>query len=267
MNLYELYKEYDDLIKRYNEYVVYSKPLVEIDQVKIVSGSKYIVVAPADVLDRLENEVATLEKAANEECSSNVITIGRNRLRSASSLSLSIKNAKHTSTTSVENCLDMLYRFYHKSTEREMSNHRVALQELHLAKNKTTDAEELKKLSLSQNLEVERHESTLKELSDKYDSAIELLSKYDKNRAVRVSSRTGSSYRLNYYDHENDKRSHVSLNNLVMIDNDASNMPLEHTAKRKQRNDTKKPLVKLNTLSIYEPLEILYDEYISNRKC
>lgn len=267
MNLYELYKEYDDLIKRYNEYVVYSKPLVEIDQVKIVSGSKYIVVAPADVLDRLENEVAMLEKAANEECSSNVITIGRNRLRSASSLSLSIKNAKHTSTTSVENCLDMLYRFYHKSTEREMSNHRVALQELHLAKNKTTDAEELKKLSLSQNLEVERHESTLKELSDKYDSAIELLSKYDKNRAVRVSSRTGSSYRLNYYDHENDKRSHVSLNNLVMIDNDASNMPLEHTAKRKQRNDTKKPLVKLNTLSIYEPLEILYDEYISNRKC
>lgn len=267
MNLYELYKEYDDLIKRYNEYVVYSKPLVEIDQVKIVSGSKYIVVAPADVLDRLENEVATLEKAANEECSSNVITIGRNRLRSASSLSLSIKNAKHTSTTSVENCLDMLYRFYHKSTEREMSNHHVALQELHLAKNKTTDAEELKKLSLSQNLEVERHESTLKELSDKYDSAIELLSKYDKNRAVRVSSRTGSSYRLNYYDHENDKRSHVSLNNLVMIDNDASNMPLEHTAKRKQRNDTKKPLVKLNTLSIYEPLEILYDEYISNRKC
>lgn len=188
-------------------------------------------------------------------------------MRSASSLSLSIKDAKHTSTTSVENCLDMLYRFYHKSTEREMSNHRVALQELHLAKNKTTDSEELKKLSLYQNLEIERHESTLKELSAKYDSAIELLSKYDGDRAVRVSSRTGSSYRLNYYDHENDKRSHVSLNNLVMIDNDASNMPLEHTAKRKQRNDTKKPLVKLNTLSIYEPLEILYDEYISNRKC
>lgn len=267
MNLYELYKEYDDLIKRYNEYVVYSKPLVEIGQVKIVSGSKYIVIAPATVLDQLEKEVATLEKNANEGHSNNAITIGRNRLRSASSLSLSIKDAKHTSTTSVENCLDMLYRFYHKSTEREMSNHRVALQELHLAKNKTTDSEELKKLSLYQNLEIERHESTLKELSAKYDSAIELLSKYDGDRAVRVSSRTGSSYRLNYYDHENDKRSHVSLNNLVMIDNDASNMPLEHTAKRKQRNDTKKPLVKLNTLSIYEPLEILYDEYISNRKC
>ena len=266
MNLYELYKEYDDLIKRYNEYVVYSKPLVEIDQVKIVSGSKYIVVAPADVLDRLENEVATLEKAANEECSNNAITIGRSRLRSASSLSLSIKDAKHTTTTSVGNCLDLLYRAYHKSTEREMSGHRVALQELLIAKNKTTDSEELEKLAAFQDLEVERHESTLKELSEKYDTAIELLSKYDKNRAVRVSSRTGSSYRLNYYDHEKDKRSHVSLNNLVMVDNDASNMSLDNTAKRKKRNDTKQPIIELNTISIYEPLEISYEEYMSNRK-
>ena len=255
MNLSEMYKEFDDLMRRHNEYVVYEKPLAEMSNGKIVSGSKYIVIAPTAVLDGLENKVATLEKNANKGHSDNTITIGRNRLRSASSLSLSIKDAKHTSTISVENCLDMLYRFYHKSTEREMSDHRVILQELHLTKNKTTDSE------------VERHESTLKELSEKYDTAIELLSKYDKNRAVRVSSQTGSSYRLNYYDHENDKRSHVSLNNLVMIDNDASNMPLEHTAKRKQRNDTKQPLVKLNTLSIYQPLEILYDEYISNRKC
>ncbi len=41
---------------------------------------------------------------------------------------------------------------------------------------------------------------------------------------------TGSSYRLTYYDHEKDKRSHVSLNNLVMIDNDVSNMTLDNTA-------------------------------------
>jgi hypothetical protein len=267
MNLSEMYEAYDDLMREYNEYVVYTKPLVETNNGKIVSGSKYIVIASAAVLDRLEKEVATLERNANEGHPNNAITIGRSRLSSASSLSLSIKDSKHTNTTSVEKCLDLLYRVYNKSTEKEMSEHRGILQELHFAKAKTTDAEELEKLATFQDLEVERHESTLKELSEKYDTAIELLSKYDKNRAVRVSSRTGSSYRLNYYDHENDKRSHVSLNNLVMIDNDASNMPLEHTAKRKQRNDTKQPLVKLNTLSIYEPLEILYDEYISNHKC
>ena len=117
-----------------------------------------------------------------------------------------------------------------------------------------------------QDLEVERHESTLKELSKKYDTAIEMLSKYDENRAVRVSSRTGSSYRLNYYDHEKDKRSHVSLNNLVMVDNDASNMSLNNTAKRKKRIDTKQPIIELNTISIYEPLEVSYEEYMSNRK-
>ena len=266
MNLSEMYKEFDDLMRRHNEYVVYEKPLAEMSNGKIVSGSKYIVIAPTAVLDGLENKVATLEKNANKGHSDNTITIGRNRLRSASSLSLSIKDAKHTSTTSVENCLDMLYRFYHKSTEREMSDHRVILQELHLTKNKTTDSEELEKLAAFQDLEVERHESTLKELSEKYDTAIELLSKYDKNRAVRVSSQTGSSYRLNYYDHEKDKRSHVSINNLVMIDSDISSVSLEHTARRKKRNDTKQPIIDLNTISIYEPLEISYDEYMSNRK-
>ena len=43
-----------------------------------------------------------------------------------------------------------------------MSEHRVILQELHLAKNKTTDSEELEKLAAFQDLEVERHESTQK---------------------------------------------------------------------------------------------------------
>lgn len=266
MNLSEMYEAYDGLMREYNEYVVYEKPLLEMNNGKIVSGSKYIVIAPTAVLDRLENEVATLEKNANEGCSTNAITIGRSRLRSASSLSLSIKDSKHTNTTSVEKCLDLLYRVYNKSTEKEMSEHRVTLQELQLAKNKTTDAEELEKLVAFQDLEVERHESTLKELSDKYDTVIKLLSKYDGGRAVRVSSRTGSSYRLNYYDNEKEKRSHVSLNNLVMVDNDASNMSLNNTAKRKKRIDTKQPIIELNTISIYEPLGISYDEYMSNRK-
>ena len=203
MNLSEMYEAYDGLMREYNEYVVYTKPLVEINNGKIVSGSKYIVIAPAAVLDQLE---------------------------------------------------------------KEMSEHRAIMQELHLAKNKTTDAEELEKLAAFQDLEVERHESTLKELSEKYDTAIKLLSKYDENRAVRVSSRTGSSYRLNYYDNEKEKRSHVSINNLVMIDSDISTMSLDNTAKRKKRNDTKQPIIELNTISIYEPLEISYDEYMSNRK-
>ena len=266
MNLSEMYKEFDDLMRRHNEYVVYEKPLAEMSNGKIVSGSKYIVIAPTAVLDGLENKVATLEKNANKGHSDNTITIGRNRLRSASSLSLSIKDSKHTNTTSVEKCLDLLYRVYNKSTEKEMSEHRVILQELNFAKAKTTDAEELEKLAAFQDLEVERHESTLKELSDKYDTAIELLSKYDGDRAVRVSSRTGSSYRLNYYDNEKEKRSHVSINNLVMIDSDISSVSLEHTAKRKKRNDTKQPIIELNTISIYEPMEISYDEYMSNRK-
>ena len=266
MNLSEMYKEFDDLMRRHNEYVVYEKPLAEMNSGKIVSGSKYIVIAPTAVLDKLEKEVAALEKNANEGHSNNAITIGRSRLRSASSLSLSIKDSKHTNTTSVEKCLDLLHRVYNKSTEKEMSEHRVILQELHFAKAKTTDTKELEKLVVFQDLEVERHESTLKELSKKYDTAIELLSKYDKNRAVRVSSRTGSSYRLNYYDHEKDKRSHVSINNLVMIDSDISSVSLEHTAKRKKRNDTKQPIIELNTISIYEPLEVSYEEYMSNRK-
>lgn len=266
MNLSEMYKGFDDLIRRHNEYVVYEKTLAEMNNGKIVSGSKYIVIAPTAVLDQLEKEVAALEKNANEGHSSNTITIGRNRLRSASSLSLSIKDSKHTNTTSVEKCLDLFYRVYNKSTEKEMSEHRVILQELHFAKAKTTDSEELEKLAAFQDLEVERHESTLKELSEKYDTAIELLSKYDGDRAVRVSSRTGSSYRLNYYDHEKDKRSHVSINNLVMIDSEIPNVSLENTARRKKRNDTKQPIIDLNTISIYEPLEISYDEYMSNRK-
>ena len=53
---------------------------------KIVSGSKYIVIAPTAVLDGLENKVATLEKMQNKGHSDNTITIGRNRLRSASPL-------------------------------------------------------------------------------------------------------------------------------------------------------------------------------------
>lgn len=266
MNLSEMYEAYDGLMREYNEYVVYTKPLVEINNGKIVSGSKYIVIAPTAVLDRLEKEVAALEKNANEGNSNNAITIGRHRLRSASSFALSIKNAKHTDTTSVENCLDMLRRSYDKNTERELENHRIILQELHFAKNQTTDAEELKKLVVDNEIEDKRHKSTLKELSEKYDTAIELLSKYDKNRAARVSSQTGCSYRLNYYDHEKDKRSHVSINNLVMIDSDISSVSLEHTARRKKRNDTKQPIIDLNTISIYEPLEISYDEYMSNRK-
>lgn len=66
MNLSEMYEAYDDLMREYNEYVVYTKPLVETNNGKIVSGSKYIVIASAAVLDRLEKEVATLERNANE---------------------------------------------------------------------------------------------------------------------------------------------------------------------------------------------------------
>ena len=266
MNLSEMYKEFDDLMRRHNEYVVYKKPLAEMNNGKIVSGSKYIVIAPTAVLDQLEKEVATIEKNANESHSNNAITIGRNRLRSASSLTLSIKDAKHTSTTSVESCLDMVHRSYDKNNERELETHRSILQELHFAKSKTTDVEELEKLTVDNEIEVKRHESTLRELSEKYGTAIQLLSKYDGNRAVRISSRTGCSYRLNYYDHEKDKRSHVSINNLVMIDSEILSVSLEHTARRKKRNDTKQPIIDLNTISIYEPLEISYDEYMSNRK-
>lgn len=57
-----MYKEFDDLMRRNNEYVVYEKPLAEMNNGKIVSGSKYIVIAPADVLDQLEKKVAELEK-------------------------------------------------------------------------------------------------------------------------------------------------------------------------------------------------------------
>lgn len=62
MNLSEMYKEFDDLMRRHNEYVVYEKPLAEMSNGKIVSGSKYIITAPTDILDQLENDVATLEK-------------------------------------------------------------------------------------------------------------------------------------------------------------------------------------------------------------
>ena len=40
MNLSEMYEAYDDLMREYNEYVVYTKPLVETNNGKIVSGSR-----------------------------------------------------------------------------------------------------------------------------------------------------------------------------------------------------------------------------------
>ena len=55
-----MYREFDDLMKRHNEYVVYEKPLLEMNNGKIVSGSKYIVIAPTAVLDQLEKVVAEL---------------------------------------------------------------------------------------------------------------------------------------------------------------------------------------------------------------
>lgn len=60
MNLSEMCEGYNNLLREYNEYVASKKPLVEMSNGKIVSGSKYIVIAA--VLDRLEKEVATLEK-------------------------------------------------------------------------------------------------------------------------------------------------------------------------------------------------------------
>ena len=60
MNLSEMYEGYNNSLRENNEYVAFKKPLVEMSNRKIVSGSKYIVIAA--VLDRLEKEVATLEK-------------------------------------------------------------------------------------------------------------------------------------------------------------------------------------------------------------
>lgn len=67
MNLSEMYKEFDDLMRRHNDYVVYEKPLIEMTNGKIVSGSKYIITAPTDILDQLENDVATLEKKLTQK--------------------------------------------------------------------------------------------------------------------------------------------------------------------------------------------------------
>ena len=51
MNLSEMYEAYDGLMREYNEYVVYTKPLIEMNNGKIVSGSKYIVIAPTAVFE------------------------------------------------------------------------------------------------------------------------------------------------------------------------------------------------------------------------
>lgn len=43
MNLSEMYEGYNNLLRENNEYVAFKKPLVEMSNRKIVSGSKYIV--------------------------------------------------------------------------------------------------------------------------------------------------------------------------------------------------------------------------------
>ncbi len=100
-------------------------------------------------------------KNCDVHSNSNAITIGRSRLRSASSLSLSIKKILNIQIQrQFEKCLDLLYRIYNKGTEK-MSEHRVILQN-YILPNKTTDAEELKSWLRLKISEVERHESNIK---------------------------------------------------------------------------------------------------------
>ncbi len=40
-----------------------------------------------------------------------------------------------------------------------------------------------------------------------------------------------------------------------MVDNDASNMSLDYTAKRKKRGDTKQPIIRSSTLSRFMAIE------------
>ncbi len=74
------------------------------------------------------------------------------------------------------------------------------------------------------------------------------------------------AYRLNAInDHEKDKRSHVSLNTLVMIDNDASNMTLDNTAKRRKRNDTKQPIIESTLSRFMSHWKSSYEEYVESQ--
>ncbi len=68
-----------------------------------------------------------------------------------------------------------------------MSEHRHSAR-LHLAKIKQLTQEDRKVGRILKISRSERHESTLKRVIRKYDTAIELLFKYDGDRAVRISA-------------------------------------------------------------------------------
>ncbi len=103
------------------------------------------------------------------------------------------------------------------------------LQELHLAKIKTTDAEELEKLVLHfPGISGLKHESTLKSYRTKYDTVIKLLSNMMENESCPPVSSQWDWHTSDVTITTMEKRKSWPLsNNLVM----ASNMSLNNTAK------------------------------------
>lgn len=276
--LLEFFNEFSEIIKKYEEYIKFFKKSISSNSnfltKTLVSGAKVVIIAPSKVLDELEEEINKLEAKFKVDTMKKPCTIVRNRLKSVSDLKLNIKHSNHTQTMSIAEAEKTVLASINDFllTEKiavEDENDNLSARQVEVPVFPVPTNEDEKELLKTLNDSYVREQKEINETYDMYEKLkreiIDTLSKYDSKKAIRLKKGTGNSYKVSFYNDKKEKRESISINNLLMIESDKSELiELEEQAKRRKRSDVKKALfdIELRTnFHLYEPLDISFDEY------
>lgn len=242
---FELVEEVEKLVSdKYSDYVGFKKAgevvLHDITFSKQGRMGKYVIMAPKETLDELEQKLKAILKKYRHPKLKKQYQIHVQRYEGAEDCTISIREAKSTKYFSVVEVKTSVIQYYEDMLEKLLE--------------KYEEMNEEDKASASELIE-----KTIAERKGFED----MLSSYDDDQAISVGTSHGSSYRLNFYNGTKEKREAHNINCFILLDSEATEKVEQFpmSSPRKRRTDKKKELFQLGGLTCYEPESFTMTQY------
>lgn len=240
---FELVEEVEELVSNYGDYVGFKKAgeVTMSDSLKKQGKmGKYVIMAPKQELDELEQKLEALLKKYRHPKLKKQYQIHVQRYENAEDCTISIREAKSTKYYSVEEVREAVADYYEDMLEEPLK--------------KIEELSEEDKASALEGIQMIIDER--KEIEGKLEG-------YDADQAVSVGSSHGNSYRLNLYNTQAGKREAHNINCFILLDSEATEKvePFQMSLPRKRRTDKKQELFQLGYLTCYEPASFTMRQY------
>ena len=240
---FELVEEVEELVSKYEDYIGFKKAgEVTMSDLLKKQGKmgKYVIMAPKETLDELEQKLEALLKKYRHPKLKKQYQIHVQRYQNAEDCTISIREAKSTKYYSVEEVREAVADYYEDMLEEPLQ--------------KIEELSEEDKASALEGIQL---------IIDERNEIESKLEGYDADQAVSVGASHGNSYRLNFYNTEAGKREAHNINCFILLEKeqDEETEAFPMSLPRKKRTDKKQELFQLGYLTCYEPANFTMRQY------